>query len=199
MEEHSADNVKRMFETNVFGFLNVTRAVLPHMRGRQRGHLMNIASVAGYDGYAGFGVYSGTKLAVEGLSEALHLELRAAGRSTSPSSSLASSAATFSITPKSLVEADIRFADYDATAGAVRAFVPQINHDRPGDSVKLAYALMELAGTRRIPRCACPSAQISCSASPRRTPMIQRERESWRAIAASADVSLQPRLPHWTC
>jgi NAD(P)-dependent dehydrogenase (short-subunit alcohol dehydrogenase family) len=69
---------------------------------------------------------------------------------------------------KSLVEADIRFADYDATAGAVRAFIPQINHNQPGDSVTLAYALIELANAPHPPR-ACPSVPIAASASPRRT------------------------------
>lgn len=186
VEETSADHVKRLFETNVFGLLNVTRAVLPHMRGRRRGHIVNIASVAGYSGYAGFGVYSGTKFAVEGLSEALHLELAPLGVNVTI------------VEPgffrtdildhaTSLVEADIRFADYDATAGAVRAFVPQINHNQPGDSMKLAYALIELANAQHPPL-RLPLGTDCLQRIAEKDAVVQRERESWRAVAASTDV-----------
>jgi NADP-dependent 3-hydroxy acid dehydrogenase YdfG len=75
VEESSGDEVERLYRTNVFGLLNVTRALLPSMRQRRSGHIINISSVAGYSAYAGFGVYSSTKFAVEGLTEALHIEL----------------------------------------------------------------------------------------------------------------------------
>jgi NAD(P)-dependent dehydrogenase (short-subunit alcohol dehydrogenase family) len=186
VEETSADNVKRMFETNVFGLLNVTRAVLPHMRGRRRGHLVNIASVAGYSGYAGFGVYSGTKFAVEGLSEALHLELAPLGVHVTivePGffrSDILDHA-------KSLIEADLRFADYEATAGAVRAFVPQIDGNQPGDSVKLAYALIELVNAPHPPL-RLPLGTDCLQRIAEKDAVVQRERESWRALAASTDL-----------
>jgi NAD(P)-dependent dehydrogenase (short-subunit alcohol dehydrogenase family) len=79
VEESSGDEVERLYRTNVFGLLNVTRALLPSMRQRRSGHIINISSVAGYSAYAGFGVYSSTKFAVEGLTEALHIELRPLG------------------------------------------------------------------------------------------------------------------------
>jgi len=186
VEETSAENVRRLFDTNVFGLLNVTRALLPHMRERRRGHLINIASVAGYSGYAGFGVYSGTKFAVEGLSEALHLELAPLGIHVTI------------VEPgffrsdildhgKSLTEADIRFADYDATAGAMRAFVPKINHNQPGDSVKLAYALIELANAPHPPL-RLPLGTDCLQRIAEKDAVVQREREDWRALAASTDV-----------
>ena len=186
VEETSAENVRRLFDTNVFGLLNVTRAVLPHMRARRGGHLINIASVAGYSGYAGFGVYSGTKFAVEGLSEALHLELAPLGIHVTI------------VEPgffrsdildhgKSLVEADIRFDDYDATAGAVRAFVPKINHNQPGDSVKLAYALIELANAPHPPL-RLPLGTDALQRIAEKDAVVQREREAWRGVAASTDV-----------
>ena len=64
-----------MFATNVFGLLNVTRAVLPYMRKQRSGHIINMSSIGGYASYAGWGVYCATKFAVEGISEALSLEL----------------------------------------------------------------------------------------------------------------------------
>src|SRR6202007_429037 len=79
VEEASAAEVRRLYETNVFGLLHVTRAALPAMRERRRGHVINISSVGGYQSGAGFGVYCSTKFAVEGLSEALHAELAPLG------------------------------------------------------------------------------------------------------------------------
>ncbi|MGE0359860.1 MAG: SDR family NAD(P)-dependent oxidoreductase [Vicinamibacterales bacterium] len=185
VEETSPDNVQRLFETNVFGLLNVTRAVLPHMRRRRRGHLMNIASVAGYSGYAGFGVYSGTKFAVEGVSEALHLELAPLGvHVTIVEPGFFRSDILDHAT--SLVEADVHFADYDATAGAVRAFVPQINHHQPGDPAKLARALIELANAPQPPL-RLPLGTDCLQRIAEKDAVVQRERESWRALGASTD------------
>jgi len=90
VEEASADEVEGVNRTNVFGLLNVTRAVLPYMHARRSGRVLNILSIGGYRGAAGFGVYSSTKFAVEGLSEALHTELAPLGvhvQSSSPATS----------------------------------------------------------------------------------------------------------------
>jgi NAD(P)-dependent dehydrogenase (short-subunit alcohol dehydrogenase family) len=186
VEEASAEHVKSLFETNVFGLLNVTRAVLPHMRARRRGHIMNISSVAGYSGYAGFGVYSGTKFAVEGLSEALHLELAPLGvRVTIVEPGFFRS--DILDHSKSLIESDIRFADYDATAGAVRAIVPGLSHNQPGDPVKLAYALMELANAPHPPL-RLPLGPDALQRIAEKDAVVQREREAWRALAASTNL-----------
>jgi NAD(P)-dependent dehydrogenase (short-subunit alcohol dehydrogenase family) len=185
VEESSGDQVKRLFETNVFGLLNVTRAVLPHMRERRRGHIMNISSIAGYSGYVGFGVYSGTKSAVEGLSEALHAELAPLGVHITV------------VEPgffrsdildhdKSLIESDLRIADYDTTAGAVRAIVPGLSHNQPGDPVKLARALVELAN--------CPDPPLRLPLGPdalqrmaEKNAVVERETAAWRELAASTN------------
>ena len=80
IEETSAEEVERVFRTNVFGLLNVTRAVLPIMRNQKSGHIINVSSVGGYSaGYAGFGVYCATKFAVEGITESLHAEVTPLG------------------------------------------------------------------------------------------------------------------------
>ena len=79
VEEASAAEVEAVYRTNVFGLLNVTRAVLPYMRTARSGRILNVSSIGGYRGAAGFGVYSSTKFAVEGLSEALHAELAPLG------------------------------------------------------------------------------------------------------------------------
>src|SRR5215475_1545888 len=61
VEEANALEIERLFATNVFGLLNVTRAVLPHMRKARSGHIINMSSVGGYVSYPGWGVYCATK------------------------------------------------------------------------------------------------------------------------------------------
>ena len=79
VEESSDEEVKANFDINVFGLLNVTRAVLPHMRKQGSGHIFNLSSVFGLIAGAGWGIYCATKFAVEGLSEALAQEVKPFG------------------------------------------------------------------------------------------------------------------------
>lgn len=79
IEESSDAEVRANFDVNVFGLLNVTRAVLPYMRKAEFGHIINISSVFGLVAGAGWGIYCGTKFAVEGLSEALAQEVKPFG------------------------------------------------------------------------------------------------------------------------
>lgn len=186
VEETREEDVRNLFETNVFGLLNVTRAVLPHMRARRHGHVINISSVAGYSGYAGFGVYSGTKFAVEGLSEALHLELAPLGVHVTivEPGFFRSDVLDHS---KSLLESDIRLTDYEATAGAMRAIIPGLSHNQPGDPLKLAYALIELANAPRPPL-RMPLGPDALQRVAEKDVIVQREREAWRALAASTNI-----------
>ena len=75
VEEVGDAEARRIFDVNVFGLLNVTRAVLPVMRDAGRGHILNLSSVFGLVAGAGWGLYCSTKFAVEGLSEALAQEV----------------------------------------------------------------------------------------------------------------------------
>jgi NAD(P)-dependent dehydrogenase (short-subunit alcohol dehydrogenase family) len=79
VEETTAPEVERIYRTNVFGLLNVTRAVLPIMRQQRSGHIINFSSLGGFRASAGWGVYFSTKFAVEGLTEALYDELAPLG------------------------------------------------------------------------------------------------------------------------
>jgi NAD(P)-dependent dehydrogenase (short-subunit alcohol dehydrogenase family) len=71
--------VRRQFDTNVFGVLNMTRAVLPAMRARGSGRIINVSSIVGRVSFGLMGVYGATKYAVEAISDALRLELRGFG------------------------------------------------------------------------------------------------------------------------
>jgi NAD(P)-dependent dehydrogenase (short-subunit alcohol dehydrogenase family) len=78
-EAASPEQVKRQFDTNVFGVMNVVRAVLPHFRQQRRGQVINVASMGGRITFPLYSLYHGTKWAVEGFSEALQFELEQFG------------------------------------------------------------------------------------------------------------------------
>jgi NAD(P)-dependent dehydrogenase (short-subunit alcohol dehydrogenase family) len=75
VEEVSDAQIRRQFETNLFGLLNVTRAVLPLLRQQKSGHILNVTSVGGQVSFPTFGMYHGTKYAIEGISESLAKEV----------------------------------------------------------------------------------------------------------------------------
>src|ERR1700751_705585 len=79
VEEVSDAQIRQQFETNLFGLLNVTRAVLPLFRGQKSGHILNVTSVAGQVSFPAFGMYHGTKYAVDGISESLAKEVAGFG------------------------------------------------------------------------------------------------------------------------
>lgn len=74
-EELPSEEWRKQFDVNVFGLIDVTRAVLPHMRERRSGRIINISSISGRFGFPGLGPYAASKHAVEGFSESLRLEL----------------------------------------------------------------------------------------------------------------------------
>ena len=143
VEEASAAEVETVYRTNVFGMLNVTRAVLPHMRKARSGRIINISSIGGYRGAAGFGVYSSTKFAVEGLSEALHAELEPLGIHVTVVEP--GYFRTDFLDASSLSVSPTLIGDYDATAGKVRRIAVELSHNQPGDPSKLADVLIALA------------------------------------------------------
>ena len=79
LEAFSTDRIRRQFDTNVIGLLEMTKAVLPHMRANRAGTIVNISSIGGQITFPLGTLYHGTKFAVEGLSEALHYELEPLG------------------------------------------------------------------------------------------------------------------------
>lgn len=149
VEEASAEDVERVYRTNVFGLLNVTRAVLPVMRGQRSGRILNISSIGGYRGSAGFGVYSSTKFAVEGLSESLHAELAPLGIAVTVVEP--GYFRTDFLDSSSLSVSAMRIDDYNATAGAVRGRALDLNHTQPGNPDKLAEVLVAFAGAPNPP------------------------------------------------
>ncbi|WP_321332135.1 oxidoreductase [uncultured Bacteroides sp.] len=149
VEEASGEEVKKNYDTNVFGTLNVIRAVLPFMRKQRSGHIINISSVGGLTGSIGWGLYSSTKFAIEGITEALALELAPLGiKATVVEPGYFR---TNFLDASSLNRTANIIEDYAETVGKMRAFATQVNRKQPGNPVKLAEAFIKLAVAENPP------------------------------------------------
>ena len=140
VEESDEADVRRMFEIDFFGLASMTRAVLPGMRKRRSGHIVNIASIAGLAAYPSLGYYCAAKFAVEGLSEVLAEEVRPLGIKVTL---VEPSAFRTDWAGRSANEARTEIADYAATAGAVRRELRELSGKQPGDPVRAASAIIQ--------------------------------------------------------
>jgi NAD(P)-dependent dehydrogenase (short-subunit alcohol dehydrogenase family) len=139
IEEGVEAEVRKMFEVNVFGLTRMTQAVLPGMRRRRSGCIVNVASLGGLRGMPALGQYCATKFAVEGLSEALRQEVEPLGvrvMVVEPSGFRTDWAG------RSANESPDQIDDYKATAGAVRSAVRASSGKQPGDPVRAAKAII---------------------------------------------------------
>jgi NAD(P)-dependent dehydrogenase (short-subunit alcohol dehydrogenase family) len=150
LEEATDAEVRQQYDTNVFGVLNVVRAVLPIMRQQRAGYLVNISSIDAHGAFPGWGVYGSTKFALEGISKGLAVELAPFGiQVTAISPGLFR---TGFLGPESRQVASLPIADYDATAvGEMRADARHLFGNEPGDPKKLARVVVDLARTAQPP------------------------------------------------
>jgi NAD(P)-dependent dehydrogenase (short-subunit alcohol dehydrogenase family) len=184
VEEASADEVKAQFDTNVFGVLNVVRAVTPFMRVRGSGHIINISSIGGYAAYAGWGVYGATKFAIEGLTEALATELAPLGiHATVVEPGFF---ATDFLDATSLVKTRQQIAQYADTVGAMREFAAGANHQQPGDPKKLAGAILKLVDSDKPP-VRLPLGTDTVAWIQKKNRFVEAELAQWIDVANSTD------------
>ncbi|MBT3153373.1 SDR family NAD(P)-dependent oxidoreductase [Streptomyces sp. CHD11] len=150
LEEITDAEARSLFDLNVFGLINVTRAVLPVMRKQGSGRLVHIGSRSGFEGEPGVSLYSASKFAVAGISEALSAEMAPFGIQ-----SMVVEPGVFRtdfLDSSSLSVAADRIADYDDTpAHLTLDWIDQANHAQPGDPVKGAALIVEAASAEKLP------------------------------------------------
>lgn len=139
IEEGTEADYRAMFETNMFGPIALMRAVLPGMRERGRGHIVNMSSIVGFVGLPSSCFYAGAKFALEGISEALTADLKPLGVSVTivePGSFRTDFAGRSIRTPRESI------ADYAQTAGATVAYLQSVSGNEPGDPGRAADAII---------------------------------------------------------
>jgi NAD(P)-dependent dehydrogenase (short-subunit alcohol dehydrogenase family) len=149
VEEISDAEARALFDTNVFGLLNVTRAALPTLRSQGAGRIINVGSSAGFAASAGRGLYGASKSAVEAITEALRAELAPLGIHASVVEP--GSFRTQFLTADSQRQARQIIPAYDGTAGQLRAGIQAGNGHQPGDPVQAAAAIRQLAAAPEPP------------------------------------------------
>jgi NAD(P)-dependent dehydrogenase (short-subunit alcohol dehydrogenase family) len=141
VEEGEDAEIRRMFDINLFGVAAVTRAVLPGMRKRRHGFIVNFSSIGGLRSFPAIGWYNATKFALEGLSEALWQEVEPLGirvMLVEPSGFRTDWAG------RSADESKTQIPDYTTTAGAGRAGVRAVSGKQAGDPVRAVEAIIKV-------------------------------------------------------
>ncbi|MDQ1153645.1 oxidoreductase [Brevundimonas sp. SORGH_AS_0993] len=140
IEEASLDEIRAQFEVNVFGAVTVMQAVLPAMRARRSGTIVNVTSVSGLVGWPGLGVYSGSKFALEGITETLAQEVAPFGIGVMM---VEPGGFRTDFAGRSRVEASSPIADYDGTVlSDCKAILHSHAGQERGDPALAAQAIL---------------------------------------------------------
>ena len=183
LEEGEDDEVRALFETNVHGLAAVTKAVLPGMRARRTGHIVNISSLGGLAAFGATGYYHATKFAVEGLSESLAAEVEPLGIRVTI---VEPGAFRTNWSGPSMRQSEIRIDDYADTAGARRASTLATYGKQPGDPDRAAAAIITVVESPEPPlRLLLGTAAYDVAT--KRLTTLQAGFDSWRDLTLSAD------------
>jgi len=184
-ETSSPADVERQFATNVFGLMNVCRAVLPVMHKQRRGHVFNISSISGVIGMGGAALYCASKFAVEGFSESLAQEVAGFGIHVTliepgvfRTDFLDDSSAAFG---------EVAIDDYAAFSEKVRASCAAGNHQQTGDPARLGAVLVELASQPTPPVRFLAGSDAYTQVSAKLGKMLDGI-EQWRELTESTDM-----------
>jgi NAD(P)-dependent dehydrogenase (short-subunit alcohol dehydrogenase family) len=183
VEEADDADIRRLFETNFFGLVGLTKSVLPGMRARGRGHIVNVSSVAGRMAQPGSGYYSASKFAVGGLSDALRKELEPLGIRVTV---VEPGGFRTDFAGRSLRQSSRPIDAYAKTAGLRRKENSTTDGRQPGDPVRAAEAIIKAVQADKPPfrlvlgRSAVQRIRAELDAQ-------RRELDSWEETANAAD------------
>jgi NAD(P)-dependent dehydrogenase (short-subunit alcohol dehydrogenase family) len=182
VEDTSLDSFRRQIATNLFGTIIMSKAVIPHMRERRSGHIIQFSSVGGRIGAPGRAPYSAAKWGVEGFSEVLAQEMKLIGVRVTivePGgfrTDFAGSSATI----------ETGRIEYDAVVGNAARMQAAYNGKQPGDPRRGAKAILEIVGSD-APPLRLPLGSDAIAAIVRGDKVRLDELERWRALSISTD------------
>jgi len=183
IEEATDEDIRREIDTNVYGVVHVTRALLPHLRARKSGHVINLSSIAGLIATPGLGYYNLTKFAVEGFTEALSLELAPLGIKVTL---IEPGPFRTEFLAGSLAESGERIADYAETAGKTLANMRKGNGSQKGDPAKAVQAILQVVNSPEPPlRLLLGS--IAFRRAHDKIALIERDAKAWEKVTLGAD------------
>ena len=183
IEEVSEDEFEPMFQTNLYGLIRVTKAFLPHFRERRSGNIFNFSSIGGLIGGAGWGFYSATKFAVEGLSEALAAEMKPLGVHVTI---IEPGPFRTDFLGRSGKLAAKEFPEYKDTAGKAREYLKTNAGKQPGDPQKAIEAVIAVADSPEPP-VHLILGKIALTRFRGKLEQWQKEIAAWESVTVGAD------------
>ena len=183
IEEGEDEAVRAMFEANVFGLIDMTKAVLPIMRAQRGGLIVNVSSIGGLTSQSASGYYHGTKYAVEGISESLAAEVKPLGIDVlivEPSGFRTNWAGA------SIKQSATRIDAYAATAGERRKQIEGRSGKQPGDPVRAAQAIID-AALSDTPPLRLLLGKAALSMARKKLDSMRKDFDAWEATTLGAD------------
>jgi NAD(P)-dependent dehydrogenase (short-subunit alcohol dehydrogenase family) len=183
VEESEEDEIRAIIETNFFGLERMIRAVLPGMRRRRHGGIVNLSSIGGLVGFPGTGYYNATKFAVEGLSEALSKEVAPLGIKV-----LVVEPGPFRTdwAGRSLKQSSRHIQDYAETAGAFRERITGRKGKQAGDPVRAGEAIIKALDSDNAPLHLLLG-RLAIDTARSKIELLRRELEAWEETSLNAD------------
>lgn len=182
LEEVPENEIREIFETNVFGLFEMTRAVLPQMRKQKSGHIINLSSVAGMAALPGAGIYSATKFAVEGMMEGLAGEVAPFGIKVIL---LEPGAFRTDFAGRSLHVAKY-MPEYAEGLAQTRKYYETIGGHQPGDPNKLVDAVLEVVDSPSPPL-RLILGKIALERVQKKLAQYQKEIVTWKHLTEHSD------------
>jgi NAD(P)-dependent dehydrogenase (short-subunit alcohol dehydrogenase family) len=189
LEEGEDDEVRAMFDTNVHGLVDVTKAVLPGMRARRSGHIVNVSSLGGLAAFGATGYYHATKFAVEGLSESLAAEVGPLGVKVTI---VEPGAFRTNWSGPSMRQSRTTIDDYAETAGARRTSTLATYGHQPGDPARAAAAIITAVRAEEPPL-RLLLGKVAHDVATARLDKLAASFASWRELTLSADYPEETR------
>ena len=183
IEEGEDDAVRALFETNFFGLVELTKAVLPGMRARKSGHIVNISSIGGLVSFGATGYYHATKYAVEGLSESLALELAPLGIHVTI---VEPGPFRTDWSGRSIIQSATRIPDYDETAGKRRQQTEANSGKQVGDPVRGSEAIIKAVESPNPPL-RLILGKPGLGIVRKKLDAVKHDLDTWEATTLSAD------------
>jgi NAD(P)-dependent dehydrogenase (short-subunit alcohol dehydrogenase family) len=181
-EELSSHQIEQQMATNLYGPMNVTRAILPIMRKHGSGHIVSLSSIAGLVGTAYTSAYNASKFALEGWMESLQLEVTPFGIKTTIVEP--GFFRTELLEPASTTWSESAIEDYAERSALFRSAFEGVNGKQPGDPAKLADALIKIASQNEPPRRWLAGADAINDAE-RKISELQEQIDAYRDLSTS--------------
>ena len=183
IEESEETEVRKMFEINVFGLAKMTQEVLPHMRQRKAGHILNIASIGGLRAFPGVGFYNATKFAVDGFSESLSKEVGPLGIKVTI---IAPSGFRTDWAGRSAKNSETTIQDYADTAGKNKGDIRGYSGNQPGDPIRAAKAMIQVTETENPPL-RLLLGEAALKGARMKLDELKKDFDTWEAVTVGAD------------